>query len=197
MSNALSVINLGLGKIAANRCSTINPPKSSLERHCASGYPTWRDSELTKRTWYFSLRTTVLTLSPEATPTDMGDGRMSRYAVPTDMVRPIRDKRTRWIQRGKFIFDTSPVLTLEYVASIPESEWDAVFRDVVSCRVAQECVEFATQSNTKGDTADQKYAKAISEAAAANAFVAGPSDIRTDDSNDEWLMARYGYGAME
>lgn len=189
MADAKSVINLGLGKIAASRIVTLTPPKSQIERHCADGYPVWRDNELEIREWYFALENAQLTLSP-LTEVNIGDGRIYRYAVPNDMLRPIRDKCTEWQQRGTYIYSSSNTLVLPYVARRPESNWPSLFIDVVACRVAMECTEFATQSNTKGDRADTKYAKAISAAARANAFVQGSVDIRTTDADDEWLAAR-------
>lgn len=197
MADAKSVINLGLGKIAASKVTTLDPPKSTLEKHCADGYPVWRDSEMSIRDWYFCQQNAQLTLTPEVNPVDVGDGRVYRYAVPTDMLRPIRDKRTEWQQRGQFIFSRYNTLVLPYIARRPEAIWDALFIDVVACRVAKECTEYATQSNTKGESAETKYDKAVHLAARANMFVQGPVDIRLDDANDEWILARLGTGITE
>lgn len=196
MADAKSVINLGLGKIAASRVVTLSPPKSQIERHCADGYPVWRDNELEIRDWYFAIENAQLTLSPAVT-VDVGDGRIYRYAVPSDMLRPIRDKQTEWQQRGKYIYSSNSTLALPYIARRPESDWDSLFIDVVACRVAMECTEFATQSNTKGERADTKYKNAVSAAARANMFVNGPLDIRTTDQDDEWIAARICPGITE
>lgn len=192
MATDKSVINLGLGKIAANRVVSINPPKSSIEKHCADGYPVWRDNELEIRTWYFALSNANLTLAIETNPVVVGDGRVYRYAVPGDMIRTIRDKWSRWEQRGQYIYSADATLAIPYIARVPEALWPPSFINVVACRVACECVEFATQSNTKDDTATTKYNRAVSEAARANAFVIGPVDIRVADENDEWIMGRFG-----
>lgn len=196
MADAKSVINLGLGKIAASRIVSLSPPKSAIEKHCAEGYPVWRDNELEIREWYFAIEHAQLTLSP-ATEVNVGDGRTYRFAVPNDMLRPIRDKLTRWEQRGRFIYSASNALVLPYIARRPESDWPSLFVDVVACRVAMECTEYATQSNSKGERADVKYKNAVSVAARANMFVQGPADVRVDDSNDEWIMARDGTGIIE
>jgi hypothetical protein len=197
MADAKSVINLGLGKIAASRVVTLVPPKSAIERHCADGYPVWRDNELEIREWYFAVEHAQLTVSPLEGQIKPDDGRTYRYAVPNDMLRPIRDKRTEWQQRGAFIYSAQSTLILPYIARRVESVWPSLFIDVVACRVAKECVEFATQSNTKGDSAEMKYEKAVRNAARANAFVNGPIDARLDDANDEWILARMGTGITE
>lgn len=196
MADAKSVINLGLGKIAASRVVTINPPKSRLEQHCADGYPVWRDNELEIREWYCCLENAILTLSP-AVEADAGDGRVYRFATPTDMLRPIRDKQSEWMQRGKYIYSRNSTLTIPYIARRPESDWNSLLIDVIACRVAMECTEFATQSNTKGDRADVKYKNAVSAAARANMFVQGPADVRVDDDNDEWILGRLVPGITE
>lgn len=191
MADQKSVCNLGLGKIAASKVVNLAPPKSNIEKHCADGYPVWRDSELEERTWYFSLKYWKLTASPLLTtdPT-LPDGRVYKYAVPTDLIRAVRDRYTEWEQRGKFIYSTQSALTIQGIARKPESDWPATFIDVVACRVAKESVEFATQSNTKGDTAEALYDKSIKRAARANAYVIGDQDVRLDDANDEWLQGR-------
>lgn len=191
MADAKSVINLGLGKIAASRIVTLTPPKSPTEKHCADGYGVWKADELEKRTWYFSLTYAQLTASPLLnTDPVVGDGRVYKFAVPNDCIRAIRDKYTTWEQRGKFIYSFEDNMVLTYIANKPEGDWPPSFINVVACRVALESVEFATQSNTKDDSAQQKYDRALRDAARSNAYVIGDQDVRLDDYNDEWTNAR-------
>lgn len=191
MADPKSVINLGLGKIAASKVVNLVPPKSSIEKHCADGYPVWRDSELEQRTWYFSLKYWKLTATPLAnTDPVLADGRIYKFPVPTDLIRAVRDRYTEWEQRGKFIYSRAAELTIQGIARRPESEWPGTFIDVMACRVAKESVEYATQSNTKGESAEAKYNKSLQDAARANAYVIGDQDVRLDDANDEWLQAR-------
>lgn len=187
-----AIINLGLGKIAAGSVSNIVPPKTPLERHCAQGYPIWRDSELQMRDWYFALTQQLLTLEgPEVDAAQ--DGRKYKFAQPNDMLKPIRDKYTTWEMRGKYFWSSSNQLLLPYIKRASSAEFNALFVDVLACRVAKESVEFATQSNSKEESAEVKYDKAVARAAKANAFVIGPQDVDLADENSEWVMARQGW----
>jgi hypothetical protein len=52
--DAKLICNLGLGKLGTqSRVANLDPPVSGVEKHCAQGYPTWRDSELRKHRWVF------------------------------------------------------------------------------------------------------------------------------------------------
>lgn len=189
MADALSICNLGLGKISASTVTNLTPPRSGLEKHCSAGYPVWRDSELQKRVWYFAKKHQILTLSGE--DDSLKDGRKYKFAVPTDNIKLLRDKYTRWEQRGQHIWHSANTLTVEYVWRVPEALFDALFVDVLACRVGLESVEYATQSNTKGDSIQDKYNRAVMEAAKANAFVIGPQDVSLADENSEWVTARW------
>lgn len=190
MTDALSVCNLGLGKIAASRISSLSPPRSSLERHCASGYPTWRDQEIAKRRWVFALAKTQLVQVAE--PLTSGRN-IYQYGLPPKILRPLRDKHTRWEIRGVVLFSDCPDgQWLEYLQRVDETLFDPLFTDVLASRVAVESVEFASQSNTKGQTADSHYAASVNEAARANAFIIGPEDIQTPDEEDTWISGRWG-----
>lgn len=190
MPDAKSICNLGLGKIAAPRVNSLSPPKSPIERHCADGYPTWRDGELEKRIWRFALSSKVLTKTgPDVD--ELGDGRKYKYALPNDCIRPIRNKFTEWEQRGLFLYSRYDTLTIPYVRRASETEFPSTFVEVLACRVGLESVEFVTQSNTKDQTIEGKYARAINDAARVNAFVVGPEDVRLADENSEWITSRW------
>jgi hypothetical protein len=193
MADAKSICNLGLGKIAASKISSLAPPRSAVERHCAEGYPQWRDSELTRNTWAFALSYRALTKTgPDVSVPE--DGRIYQYALPNDCMQPIRDKHTEWEQRGQFIYSVNSTLTLPYVKRANEADFHPLFVELLACRVAMECVEFATQSNTKGQAADQKYDYWLTEAKRVNAVIIGPQNVELDDDNDEWVQARMGIG---
>lgn len=193
MADAKSIINLGLGKIAASKISSITPPRSPLEKHCADGYPIWRDHELSKYDWVFAKAYSQLTLSGGLVTTPP-DGRQYRYAMPNDCLRPIRTKQTEWEQRGSYIYSAYSTLVLEYIRKALEAEFVPPFIDVLASRVAIECVEYATQSNSKEETAQAKYTMSVNNAAKLNAFVIGPQDVRLDDNNSEWVDNRINPG---
>jgi hypothetical protein len=180
----VQIINMGLGKIAASRINSITPAVSPIEKHCLD-YPQWRDSELTKREWVFAHEVKVLPLNATIT----GYALPYRYALPPECLRPLRTYKTTWEQRGRFLFsDSGEGLTLEIIERKPEAEWDALFVDVMAGRVAVECSEFTTQSNTKTQIQKAFYDEAIAIAGQANAFIIGPRTINPDGTS--WQTAR-------
>lgn len=189
MLTDVQIINLGLSKIAANRIARIDPARTPLEAFMASNYVQWKRSELTKRRWVFAL-------VEEAALTQVEDveGRAFRYkyAIPNDCLRPLRQKNTDWVQRGRFLYSNVSGLTLNYIKDAKENEFETLFNDVLACRVAYESAEYVTQSTSKKDYASGEYDKAIKEAGQANAFVIGPEDVGPEDDGFTWLVARHG-----
>lgn len=188
MLTDVQIINNGLSNISASRITRIDPPQTPLEGFMASRYPQWRRSELTKRRWVFALEenytlTKVDTLDDVAKP--------YKYAIPNDCLRPVRTKYTEWVQRGRYIYSAYDTLKIDYIKNVDESEFDPLFNDVLSARVAIDSCEYVNQSNKKKETAKQEYKDALAAAALANAFVIGPEDIREDDEDFEWVSSRY------
>lgn len=188
MFTKVQIINLGLAKIASSRVSRIDPATTSLERHCAEGYLHWKRSELTKRRWVFATEDNyVLTLQDTLTDVD----KPYKYGIPTEALRPIRSKFSEWKQRGRFIYSECPTLRVSLVFDKPENEFDPMFVEVLACRIARECSEYVTQSNTKNADADALYRRSVDEAGQVNAFIIGPEDIQADDSDFSFLTSRY------
>lgn len=183
-------INLGLSKIAANRIARIDPAQTQLEAYMASNYPSWKRSELSRRTWVFALEENYkLTLSDTIPDVD----KPYKYALPIDCLRPIRSSRTEWRQAGRFLYSAFDVLIIDYVRNVPEAEFDPLFNNVMACRIAYESAEYVTQSTSKKQTALAEYEDAVSEAGKVNAFIKGPQRVAEDDDSFSWLNARHGY----
>jgi len=190
MPTMKDVCNQGLGKLGASRVNNLSPPVSTLEVKCASEYPQWKASEIKKRRWVFA--TTLLSLSAlTTTVVSPSDGRMYKFAVPGDMLRPIRQKNTTWVQRGQFLYDYTNLINLEYIRNVPDNELtDVSFVDVLACRVAVECAELASQSPGKKRDAVVMLKDAEDEAGRMNAFTLEPHETGGDDSAYTWDNAR-------
>lgn len=191
------ICNIGLGRLAASRVSELNPPRTPLERHCSDGYELWKNSELTKRRWVFALRTLPLVKEgPDlagAVPAFNG-GLVYRYPVPEDCLRPLRtgpSSADQWTQEGRYLLSSNPALVLKYVGRTKDADLSDEFVDVLGWRVAKECVEFATQSNTKRADIERLYQDAVTEARKNNAFVLGDERTTGDDEAYDWLTARW------
>jgi len=193
IANPKSICNLGLRKIAANEVSSLEPPRTATERHCADGYMVWRNSELMKGRWAFAVRSgAVLTLSDPPT-VGVREARPYFFARPLDMLNPVREKYSTWeYEQGGFFYSEN-TLTIDYVRKVTEADFPDSFIMVLAARVAIECCELATNSTTKTQQALAFYQDAIKEAKRVNAFLQGPQDVRLADYNDTWLTSRMGY----
>ena len=188
MLTDVQLINLGLSEVAESRIKRIDPPGTPLEKYMAVRYDQWKRSELTKRRWVFAL---VEAYTLTATSSTESGSRPYKYPLPIDCLRPVRDKTTEWIQRGRDLYSAQDTLTIPYIRNAPESEFDPLFNDVLVARIARDSAEYVTQSNTKKEYAAARYKDAVREAGKANAFVIGPEDMNEESNEPSWLEARY------
>lgn len=188
MYTDLQITNLGLGKISSSRIQRLDPPTSPLEVYMYNGYTVWKRAELTKRRWVFALEDNVV-LSLKATIE--GVERPYKYELPPACLRPVRQKRTEWVQRGRFVYSANPALKIQMIDNVPEASFDPLFVDVLACWIAVQAAEYVTQSNTKKDDAKAMYAEAVSVAGKMNAFIIGPEDVTADDDDFEFVNSRY------
>jgi hypothetical protein len=189
--DAKLICNLGLGKLGTqSRVANLDPPVSGVEKHCAQGYPTWRDSELRKHRWVFSRTFKQLTQANVNVPTTAE--RPYAYSLPSDYIFAVRYKTDTWQQRGQYVHTSKNVFVLEYHNRPSEAYFDPLFVDVLTCRVAMESMEFATQSRGKLELMMKQYEYAIGVASSRNAFIIDPEDLSVEDENDEWVLAREG-----
>lgn len=183
----VDIINQGLGKFSSSRINRIDPPSSSLERHCV-GYTQWKESELAKRRWVFA---TNLALDlPQLSSNEPG-AKPYKYSLPNGVLRPLRTSGAEWRQAGRFVFSSQPDLAIPVVYDIPEGQFDPLFVDVLACRVWVECNDFVKQSRSGREDAERAYIEAVAIAAKANAFVIGPEDINNDDTAYAFITGRF------
>lgn len=195
MFTQVQIVNIGLSKIASSRVSRLDPAETSLERFVADNYNHWKQSEIAKRRWLFATEDDVLLAKVGSLDSDIPlertDGRNYKYALPVDCLRPVRGKYTEWLQRRRFIYSARDNLRLTYIANVDESEFAPLFVEVFAARIALESVEYITQSNTKKADIQALYRIAVNDAAKVNAFVRGPEDVVSDDSDFPFLTARH------
>jgi hypothetical protein len=184
----VQIINYGLGKIGAQQIERIDPPRTALERYVSQGYALWKRTELAKRRWVFAVETNWL-LTREETLENVE--RPYRYGLPTDCMRPIRTKRSEWMQSGRSVYSSYDTLRIDYIRNVTEADFDVMFVEVLACRIALECAEYVTQSNTKKSDASALYNDAVREAGRCNAFTIGAENNSDDDSQYPFLTERY------
>lgn len=187
-STDVQLINNGLSKISTSRIGQIAPPRTPLEVYMAGNYPIWKREELTKHRWLFAtIENYELTLED----TLVNVRQPFKYRLPNNCLRPLRDKRTEWKQRGRYLLSAHSSLRINFIGDVAESDNDPLFDTVIGCKVAFESCEYVTQSATKKQAAMVDYAAAIETAYQCNAFVRGPEDIEADDTEFAWLDVRH------
>lgn len=158
-----------------------------------------RDAELHRRNWRFAIKRTTL----PALSTTPDSGYAYQYQVPNDYLRllpggdliPLADltdyrsaPSALWsIEGDRILTDVGAPLSIRYIARITDaSKFSASFAEALSARLAWECCDAITQSDSKQQLAERRYTMAIREARRANAF-----DVPTHSiADDSWMIAR-------
>lgn len=158
-----------------------------------------RDAELHRRNWRFSIKRTSLAALAE-TP---DSGFAYQYQVPTDYLRlltggdliplaNLSDYRSTpsglyAVEGDRILTDVGAPLSIRYVARITDtSKFSASFAESLAARLAWECCDAITQSDSKQQLAERRYMIAMREARRANAFEV-PSESIADGT---WMLAR-------
>lgn len=198
MASQVEIANRALTKIGEARILALTDDVESA-RVVSSLWDTVRDAELRARTWNFSVRRTSLA-ADAATPSWGYD---YQYTLPTGCLRILQvseyfpsvsltDYRnaseSMWqVEGGKIQTDEAAPLKIRYVASVEDTgSWDAGFAEAFACRLAAECCEKLTQSNTKRQMAWDEYNAAIKAAIRADAIENPPEPL----PDDGWVMSR-------
>jgi hypothetical protein len=120
------------------------------------------------------------------------------FALPSDFLALYAVKDSPDYVLGKdasgnmaILTDAAAPLYITYVADVENPElWGPMFTEVFAARMAAECAELVTQSNTKKQLLLQEYDMHLNDAFANNAIQV-PSD---KFEVDEWLLAREAGG---
>lgn len=192
-ASAESICNLGLDKLGAEPIQSLAAPVKPNEKLLARQYPHWRDAELRRHRWLFSIETARLT--PVGDPLTIGpDGTLYYYQMPNAALRAVRRVGATWtVTSGRRLLDpSSTYIDVPFVMRREPADMDELFVEVLASRLAFECCEKISQSNEKKKDLWQQYQSALSEAKLANAFERGPEAWVEQDTNEQyaWEQAR-------
>lgn len=191
--SAEGICNLALDKLGADPINSLAAPVKPNEKLLSRQYPHWRDNELRRHRWQFSIATRRLT--PVGSPTTIGfDAPMYIYQMPNEALRAIRRVDDTWrIADGRKLYDpSSDFIDVDFVMQRQPGDMDALFQEALACRLAFECCEKITQSNEKKKDCYQLYKDALEEAKRANAYERGPEIWVEQITNAQysWEQAR-------
>lgn len=185
----VSIANLALQKLgAANIVALNSSPGSAADMN--SCFESIRDDELRKYRWKFAIRRAIL--APHSTAPLFQYNRA--FAVPSDFLALIKPSRLGmdWhleLHEGVqcILTNDGASINVRYIARVTDPAlFDPSFVQMFACKLAWQCCERITQSNTKRDAMMREYDFHRAEARRMNAF---EKEVQPQPM-DEWLIGR-------
>jgi len=198
MASQVEIANRALTKIGESRITSL-ADNVEAARTINQMWDTVRDAELRSHNWNFS----IARVSLAALITVPAFRYAYEFELPSLCLKVIQvgeyypgpsmsnyrnaPEAPYQIEGRKILTDYPAPLYVRYVASIDDTGlWDSSFTEAFASRLAAEACERITQSNTKKQTAEADYKRAISDALRADA-IENPPDPLPDDS---WVLSR-------
>lgn len=187
-ASEVAICNVALQKLGETRITALTQDHP-VARDCNACYEAMRELELRKHRWRFAIERASLA----ADSTEPAFGYDNRFLLPSDCLRviepdPDQNDNKDWQIEGRYILtDWEAPLEIRYIKNVTDvSQHDALFDEVLACRIAIQLCEVRTQSQSKKEDVKQQYRDALSEARRVNAMESIPQEAETDD----WLTAR-------
>ena len=189
----VSVANLALQKLGAERIVSLTQDHPNARSINACFEETVKQ-ELRDRAWGFAIKRVVLAPSSTTTITNPDMPFNNAFPLPNGCLRVLPPSRENldWqiesIDNVAAIYTNDgtslPIRYVDYVAD--PTRWDALFAEVIACRIAVQCCEDITQSNTKQEKVERELKFALARARKTNAF----ESALVDEPEDVWSSCR-------
>jgi len=192
----VAIANRALQKLGAKRIESLTQDHPNA-RSINACFDLVRDAELRRYDWAFA----ISRASIAASTSDTLFGSWNRFAVPNDYLRLLLDDEddtvVDWRLEGKYepdgesalfiITQDAAPLEIRYIARVTDpTTFDALFIDALTCKIAIECCEEITGSNSKKESLKDDYKFAINEAKRLGSI----ERSEKDPPEDEWVAAR-------
>ena len=185
----VSICNLALQKLGAQRIVSLSDENKNA-RAVNACYEHERDLELRTHLWSFAKKRIALAPSSVAPAFDFSYA----FPLPTDYIAWIPDPTISldWSIEShegalSILTNDGSVIYLRYIAKIEDTEqFDPLFQEALACRIAWQCCEEITQSNSKQAKITDDYTQAIRLAKRRNAFEVVPQE----PVEDSWIWGR-------
>lgn len=186
MASMVEVCNKALDALGQNPIMSIDDGNKSANL-CKRNWDTVRDAVLRDGVWNFAMKRRVL--APSVNKPAWGFS--NQFPIPSDCMRlvEVMGMSTGEYQlEGGAILANADVLRIRYVHRVEDpNQYDALFVEALSLRLAIAMCEPITQSNTKLSNLEARYAEVKSAAGSVDAQENPPSTFEEDD----WVKARY------
>ena len=215
MPSRLQIVNRGLQRIGAKRLTTLT--ENTRERLAVeAAYIPIVEQELRINFWTFAIKRVEIT----ANVTAPDFGRANAFDLPADFLRMAPDDphdnpipSDLLFEQRQVLSNYSSPLQMRYVQNavsgltalgtgtpaIDEANWDVLFANAISMRLAAELAEELTQAAGKIDRVESAYTFFINQARRTNAIESGPIaheidelvSVRLSESGDDLARRKY------
>lgn len=189
MASDVDIANRALQKLGAERITSLTQDSENA-RAVNLCFTAVRDAELRSHPWNFAIKR--LQIAADATAPSFGYD--NAYTLPSDCLRLLPpDNATNYntldwqIEGKKILTNESGSLDIRYIKRETDpNQYDSLFVEALSCKLAIELCEQLTQSNSKAQIVRDDYIRAIRDARKLNAFENLPAEQQTDT----WITCR-------
>jgi len=186
MASVVDICNRALDKLGYGSITSLDDGTKAANL-CNRAWPLTRDQVLRDHPWNFAIKRTIT--SPVVLPPDWGFA--YQHPLPADLLRllDVKDLSTRDYQvEGKFILANDAALYIRYIQRVVDpNQYDALFLEAATTRLAFEMCEALTQSNQKKEALWSEYDDALTRAKRVDAQENPPVIFEEDD----WIAVRY------
>lgn len=187
MASVTGICNRALQRLGAARIADIADNTNKSARACNAAYEAVRDALLRKHPWSFAIKRAQLAADTSAPVY----GYANAFPWPADALRILKDKdkpHLDWQFEGRrIVTNQSAPLEIRYIAQITDpNSMDVLFREALSCELADAICEEITGSAKKKQIVMQDSRELVNEAKATNA-IERVSDPIPDDT---WVTSR-------
>ena len=187
-SNVL-ICNLALQKVGQARIVLLTDDNNNA-RNCNVAFEPLRQRELRAHAWNFAVKRAIL--APSTTIPVFTYA--LAFPLPSNCLRVLLPPRLGldWkIEdvdgRPAILTNDGATLPIRYIEDVVDpTRFDALFVEMLACKIAWHLTEIITQSNTKKTALEAEYRAAWNEAKRLNAF----EKIPDAEPEDSWLAAR-------
>ena len=191
-ANIEEIVNKSLQKLGARPIVSLGEDSPNA-RSATAAYNITRQSLLREYNWNFAIVRASVTV--DATQTVFGN--LNRYALPAGFLRLLRNRETSWRAgderkdwqiEGKFIVTSyGTPLEFRYIKDVTTvTEFDAMFTELLSVRLAKAMCQDITGSLDRGAELDREAKEIVRMAREMNSFENEP----ILPAEDDWVLAR-------
>ena len=187
MASVVGICNRALSRLGDKRILSLTED-SKPARACNSAWEPTRDEVLREHPWNCIVERA--SLAALATAPDFGFDNQYQLPVDCERVLEVIDLPPTWpwvVEGRKILCDLGAPLDIRYIKRETDpNQYDSLLRSVLAARMAVELAEEITQSKSKRELEEARYAVILSQAKAVDGQEQSPQDFE----EDTWILAR-------